>query len=263
MKNEMQLQIIDEQVVLDKNFKVYGTFENPLFLAKDVAEWIEHSDTSKMVRNIDEDEKVTNIVRTLGGNQECLFLTEDGLYEVLMQSRKPIAKQFKKEVKKILKDLRLKGNFNTSDTTLSTLQAIKELANTSMIIREEQLRLSNDFYELNTQVETLQDVISDNLDWNKAINKNIKDLAKYIHLPYPKIYNQIYNKMERNLHISLSNRLKRHRKRMKSQGCKFTDIQKFGKIHLIQSDPKLRYEFDKLLSTFINWIDTEDLSYVD
>ncbi|WP_300854391.1 BRO family protein, partial [uncultured Clostridium sp.] len=31
------------------------------------------------------------------------FLTEDGLYEVLMQSRKPIAKAFKKEVKKILK----------------------------------------------------------------------------------------------------------------------------------------------------------------
>ena len=39
-------------------------------------------------------------------NQECLFLTEDGLYEVLMQSRKTIAKSFKKEVKKILKQIR-------------------------------------------------------------------------------------------------------------------------------------------------------------
>ena len=37
------------------------------------------------------------------------FLTEDGLYEVLMQSTKPIAKSFKKEVKKILKELRIKG----------------------------------------------------------------------------------------------------------------------------------------------------------
>ena len=34
------------------------------------------------------------------------FLTEDGLYEVLMQSRKPIAKQFKKEVKTLLKNIR-------------------------------------------------------------------------------------------------------------------------------------------------------------
>ena len=37
------------------------------------------------------------------------FLTEDGLYEVLMQSRKPIAKEFKKEVKKILKQIRTTG----------------------------------------------------------------------------------------------------------------------------------------------------------
>lgn len=100
------LTIINEQDVLEKRFKIYGTFEEPLFLAKDVAEWIEHSDRSKMLKNVDEDEKVKNIVLTPGGNQEMWFLTEDGLYEVLMQSRKPIAKAFKKEVKKILKALR-------------------------------------------------------------------------------------------------------------------------------------------------------------
>lgn len=100
------LTVINEQDVLGKRFKIYGTFEEPLFLAKDVAEWIEHSDRSKMLRNVDEDEKVKNIVLTPGGNQEMWFLTEDGLYEVLMQSRKPIAKAFKKEVKKILKALR-------------------------------------------------------------------------------------------------------------------------------------------------------------
>jgi hypothetical protein len=33
----MELTIIDEQIVLDKSFKVYSTFENPLFLVKDVA----------------------------------------------------------------------------------------------------------------------------------------------------------------------------------------------------------------------------------
>ena len=45
-----------------------------------------------MLRKVDEEEKGTNNVCTPGGVQECLFLTEDGLYEVLMQSRKPIAK---------------------------------------------------------------------------------------------------------------------------------------------------------------------------
>lgn len=105
MNNE--LKVINQQEVLGKEFKVYGTIENPLFLAKDVAKWIEHSDVSTMLRKIDEDEKVTNNVCTLGGIQKSWFITEDGLYEVLMQSRKPIAKEFKKEVKKILKQMRL------------------------------------------------------------------------------------------------------------------------------------------------------------
>ena len=59
-----------------------------------------------MLQSVDEEEKVANIVDTLGGNQQVWFLTEDGLYEVLMQSRKPIAKEFKKGVKEILKTIR-------------------------------------------------------------------------------------------------------------------------------------------------------------
>lgn len=43
------------------------------------------------------------------GNPNKWFLTEYGLYEVLFQSRKPIAKSFKMRVKRILKDLRLHG----------------------------------------------------------------------------------------------------------------------------------------------------------
>ncbi|CAJ1611060.1 phage antirepressor KilAC domain-containing protein [Clostridium perfringens] len=101
------LMIFQERQVLGKDFKIYGTKENPLFLAKDVAEWIDYevSNVSKMVKRVDEDEKI--ITRT--NNTSATFLTEDGLYEVLMQSRKPIAKQFKKEVKKILKQIRTTG----------------------------------------------------------------------------------------------------------------------------------------------------------
>ncbi|MCI9976261.1 phage antirepressor Ant [Clostridioides difficile] len=110
------LQIIKEQELLGKEFRVYGTLENPLFLARDVAEWIDYSktsegyyNTSKMLMSIDEEEKVTITNSNSGGNK--LFLTEDGLYEVLMQSRKQIAKQFKKEVKKIIKEIRKTGGY--------------------------------------------------------------------------------------------------------------------------------------------------------
>ena len=103
------LMLFEEREVLGKDFKIYGTKENPYFLAKDVKEWIEHSDVSMMLKKIDEEEKLVQTLFVSGQNREMWFLTEDGLYEVLMQSRKPIAKQFKKEVKKILKQIRKTG----------------------------------------------------------------------------------------------------------------------------------------------------------
>ena len=109
----MQLKVINEQRVLGKRFKIYGDLENPLFLAKDVAEWIGLTNVSDMISRVDNDE-VTKL--NLGGLQgECNFLTENGMYEVLMQSRKPIAKEFKKEVKKILKDIRKHGIYATDN----------------------------------------------------------------------------------------------------------------------------------------------------
>lgn len=126
------LQVIEERQVLNKEFRIYGTPEEPLFLAKDVADWIDYPYESKtrgirkvsqMVNMVDDEEKVkrsynvattsdsNNVATTSRKTQQTWFLTEDGLYEVLMQSRKPIAKQFKKEVKTILKQIRQTGGY--------------------------------------------------------------------------------------------------------------------------------------------------------
>ena len=122
------VKILQRSNLLGREFTIYGTAESPLFLAKDVAEMIGHSDVSKMVRMVDDDEKVkifctlpsenTNKVlnpcesATYYGTNR-MFVTEDGLYEILMQSNLPIAKEFKKGVKKILKSIRKNGAYMT------------------------------------------------------------------------------------------------------------------------------------------------------
>lgn len=120
------LQVVDSREVLGFEFKIYGDFKNPLFLAKDVAKVIEHTDSNKMIINVDADEKVKKKVPTLGGIQEMWLLTEDGLYEVLFQSNKPIAKEFKKKVKEILKELR-KGNKLIVDSNSSISEMINAM----------------------------------------------------------------------------------------------------------------------------------------
>lgn len=107
------VKMISRSTLLGREIDVYGTTEEPLFKAKDVAEWIEHSNPRMMLESIDDDEKGLRIVYTPGGNQEMWFLTEDGLYEILMLSRKPVAKQFKKGVKEILKKIRKTGSYSS------------------------------------------------------------------------------------------------------------------------------------------------------
>lgn len=139
-----ELTVIEERELLGKDFRVYGDWDNPLFLAKDVAEWIEHSNARMMIKSVDEDEKVcVNNAYALQGQQEHWFLTEDGLYEVLMQSRKPIAKQFKKEVKLILKQIRKTGGYiavKEDDDEASIMARALMIAQNTLNKKEELLK---------------------------------------------------------------------------------------------------------------------------
>lgn len=121
-----KLEVIDERKVLGKEFRMYGTFDDPLFLAQDVAEWIEYKKdkVGQMLRTVDEDEKLTATMYRSGQNREMWFLTEDGLYEVLMQSRKPVAKAFKKQVKAILKEIRKTGSYVVDSSPTNILKLI-------------------------------------------------------------------------------------------------------------------------------------------
>ena len=94
-----EVKLVSTKQVLGKELNIYGSVDEPLFLAKDVAEWIEYTKTSqgyynvsKMLQVVNEDEKLLSQLVIGGQTREVWMLTEDGLYELLMQSRKPIAK---------------------------------------------------------------------------------------------------------------------------------------------------------------------------
>ena len=172
-----ELKIFDEREVFGKQFRIYGTPEEPLFLAQDVADWIDHTNSAVMIKSIDDDEKGLNNVYTLGGVQEMWFLTEDGLYEVLMQSRKPIAKQFKKKVKEILRDIRRHGAYLTDQKIEELLISPETIINLATQIKEEREKnkaLAEDVERMRPK-ELFADAVSAS-DSSIAVG----DLAKYM-----------------------------------------------------------------------------------
>ena len=111
------INIIETINVQGHELDIYGSKEEPLFLAVDVARMIDYSvgRTSEMISRVDIDEKLLSVISRAGQRRNVWFLTEYGLYEVLMQSRKPIARRFKSTVKGILKDLRLRDEVGFED----------------------------------------------------------------------------------------------------------------------------------------------------
>lgn len=176
------VEIICKKELLGHEIDVYGTAEEPLFKAKDVAEWISHTDVSTMLRMVDDDEKGANIICTPGGNQTVLMLTEDGLYEILMLSRKPIAKQFKKGVKKILHEIRVKGGYIASqqnDTPEMIIARALKVADETIRRHEKRVReLERQTFNQQEQIEVKDAQIT---ELNTAVN-NMQTKVSYLDL---------------------------------------------------------------------------------
>ena len=57
-----------------------------------------YGQTNDLTRILDDDEKGTHNVRTLGGEQEMSVINESGLYHAIFKSRKDGAQRFRKWV---------------------------------------------------------------------------------------------------------------------------------------------------------------------
>lgn len=85
-----------------------GRGTNHFFLAKDVGGWIQHSNVTKMLQSVDDEQKVkiapNHSSEAFKNNITYNFLTGDGVLEALIQSRKPVAKTFLKQFRPLLKE---------------------------------------------------------------------------------------------------------------------------------------------------------------
>lgn len=90
-----------------------GTAENPLFCLADVCNALGLRQND-VVRRLDKGVVSTHPLSTGGGNQHFNFVNEDGLYDVILDSRKAEAKRFRKWVtSEVLPSIRKHGAYMT------------------------------------------------------------------------------------------------------------------------------------------------------
>ncbi len=102
----------------------------PWFLAKDVCAVLDIQNSTQAIQNagLDEDEfSMFSIENSESGTKgrPPLIISESGLYGLLASSRKPVAKQFNRWVRKVvLPQIRKTGGFGTDPVVANTLQKL-------------------------------------------------------------------------------------------------------------------------------------------
>ena len=112
----------------------------PWFVGKDIAEVLGYKNTNDaMKKHIDDEDKGVAKCDTLGGKQNLTIINESGLYSLILGSKLPNAKKFKRWVtNEVLPSIRKHGAYMTEDTIEKALTSPDFLIQLATKLKEEQ-----------------------------------------------------------------------------------------------------------------------------
>jgi prophage antirepressor-like protein len=161
MANQL-IEIEDETKLYSFNniqLSIIGTYEEPWFVGKEIALLLGYKDTKQAIKlHIDVEDKITfkEFKEKLSENRwvvesttqrlnwQTVLINESGLYDLIFNSNKEIAKDFKRCVKTILRELRLNGKYKIE----KELKEIKSEINSKNCVIESK---SEEIVELNNR----------------------------------------------------------------------------------------------------------------
>ena len=162
----------------------------PWFVGKDVAEMLGYNNTQKAIRDhVDEEDKLTERIVLAGQGRDVIIINESGLYSLIMASKLPTAKQFKRWVtNEVLPAIRKHGGYLTPEKIEEALlnpDTLIKLASQLKIEREKRLAAE-------TKVKELQPK-SDYYDACMAREKvfSMSEVGQTMGMSYQKVYKRL------------------------------------------------------------------------
>lgn len=120
--------------------RIMGTSDAPQFCLSDICK-ILGLQAAAVTRRLEKDVISSHTLLTSGGYQALNFVTEDGLYDVILDSRKPEAKRFRKWVtSEVLPTIRKHGVYMTKDTLERAIAEPDFLIQLATTLKEEKAK---------------------------------------------------------------------------------------------------------------------------
>ena len=142
--------------------------DEPYFVGKDVAEILGYSRTADAIKvHVDKEDKGVCEMQTPGGVQNVTIINESGLYSIILSSKMPNAKKFKRWVtSEVLPAIRKHGVFavdtmlNDPDAMIAALQAYKEERQRRLLLESENAVQKQQLLEMKPKVSYYDVVIN-------------------------------------------------------------------------------------------------------
>lgn len=227
------------------------TIENePWFVGKDVADALGYSESHKAIqRHVDEEDRMKHPILTEGGVQDAWIINESGMYSLILSSRLPNAKQFKRWVtSEVIPQIRKTGSYMPDASALSPelalMNALVVQMNQEALSRQKlQSQIEQTTERLEETKEELQEIryvveVKPFDNWRDDTNKLI---AKICHKTsnYKDTRTIIYEALNKRAGSNIKQRLENMRARALLAGMTRSKAEGLSYLDVIAEDKKL------------------------
>ena len=138
--NKIKVNMNDVRIFATPEFGKVRTFEidgEPYFVGKDVAEILGYKDTSDALKkHVDNEDKLTRRFADSGQNRDMYIINESGLYSLVLSSKLPKAKSFKRWITyEVIPAIRKAGSYTVNSSRTSFDDYIKACGIVAEILR--------------------------------------------------------------------------------------------------------------------------------
>lgn len=215
--------------------------DEPWFVLKDVCEVLGIEQVAGIKRRLSEDVISNHPLQTAGGLQIMTIINEDGLYDVILESRKPEARAFRKWItSEVLPSIRKTGQYQLQ--SMSQMEMIALIAKQAAEKEKEDARRDQQIASLQAGVTQIQEtIIQRDEDWRNWINKMFNNAV--IHTrgkDFKAIRTESYKMLEQRARCDLDARLRNLRDRLEREGATKSRMNSLTKMDVIEADVRLK-----------------------
>ena len=239
----------DLQIFNSPEFGAIRTIEKdgePWFVGKDVAAALGYTNARNAVpAHVDDEDKLRTQIEYAGQKRDITIINESGLYSLVLSSKLPTAKKFKRWVtSEVIPSIRKTGSYSALDMTQLSpeMQMLKLLTDKAITTELAQKQQEQHLQLVEQKVEGIRELVGINPNqWREDCRRLIVRIAnrmggnEYIR----DVNAEVFQQVDERAGVSLATRLTNKRRRMADEGVCKSKRDRLTRVDVIAEDRKL------------------------